>query len=289
MATKKAKAPTDPKYQALAEEAVRESGSRPDFGYSGGLPIGKTWGFTFAKHRDSGLLEQSNYEVIKKDLEERFSEDVQSEHFGHWAVGWIDELAVRMLDKKGKITAAGMAALEWQEKLADYPVADEEDYSERQTEATIENIMSEGRIDRDKAGEVYGWLWDNNERALQDSDDQGGYPYRDQIEKALRGLGYIQDEETGEWGNPPPPPPPYQDPSQLKLPGMGAKRPIHTSKLRNPSFPRLTHLIEEGVIVAKDGEYVGKDRDGEEVSIGTVGYETAAENYLQHHPTPNTW
>lgn len=220
MAKKKTET-ADPKYQEEAEQSVKETAGLRDFGYSGDLPLGKTWGFTFGRSRDSTLLEESNFEVVEKDLKERFPEDVETVHSSHWAVGWVDELAVRMLDDKGKVTPAGAAALEWKDGLSDYPVADDADYSKREYEATIQNIMSEGRIDEEMASDVFGWLWDNNQRAVENSDDTGGYPTSEQIEEALKGLGYTQDEETEEWKAPEKP---YDDPSQLKLPGMGTRK-----------------------------------------------------------------
>lgn len=289
----KAKQAVDPKYQKDAEQAVKETANRKYFAYSGDLPLGKTWAFTFGKSRDSELLEESNFDVVREDLEKRFPEDVENVHSSHWAVGWVDELAVRMLDGKGKVTPAGIAALEWQEKLEDYPVADEEEYNQRQYDASIENIMSEGRIDRAKAEEVFGWLWDFNQRALSDSDDQGSYPTREEIEEALSELGYNKDDDTEEWSKPPPPPPPYEDPSQLKLFGRGENggRAARIPKTRNVRelFPRLGKLIDQGTIVVKEGEYVGRTGDGSEVAIGTVGFESKAEEYLRHHPTPDTW
>ena len=290
MAKRKAVA-SDPEYQELAVQAVKDTEKIPNFSYSGDLPLGKTWAFVIGKHRDSGLLELSNYETVEKDLKERFPEDVEGVHSSHWAVGWVDELAVHMLDEKGKVTPAGVASIEWKEKLESYPVADEEDYNERQYEATIENIMSEGRIDRQMAEDVFGWLWDFDQDAIQDRDDQGGYPSKEQIENALNELGYEVDGETEEWKKPEPP---FEHPGQLKLFGVGnARHRIVTARLTQEEmkrwFPRLSSLLDQGLIEVKDREYVGKDRDGIEISIGTVGYEMAAEDYLKHHPTPDTW
>jgi hypothetical protein len=99
-------------YQKLAEQIVRESRSRPDFSYSGNLPIGVTWALTFARHRDSKSSEVRHYEAIRKSLEKRFPDDIQEERFNHWAVGWTEELAVRMLDEEGNVTGAGKAVID---------------------------------------------------------------------------------------------------------------------------------------------------------------------------------
>lgn len=197
-------------YQKLAEEAVKETAGLKDFSYSGEVDLGGTWAITFSVNRDSGILEQSNYATIKGDLEKRFPKDVSDERFNHWAVGWVDHLLVRMLDKQGKVTKAGIASLEWQERLESYPVVDEEDYSRMELEATFENIKFEGGLDEDTAQKVYDWLSEHESRELESSDDKGAYPSKEAIERALKGLGLMELEEDEE----PPPPMRYVDPPE---------------------------------------------------------------------------
>lgn len=201
-------------YQSGAETAVRETAGLKDFSYHGEVDLGNTWAITFSKNRDSGLIDQSNYDAIKADLEKRFPKDVSDERFSHFAVGWVDHLLVRMLDKNGKVTKAGKAALEWQERMDDYPVADDEDYSRRELEATLDNIKFEGSLDEGTAQKVYDWLSEHNARSLENRDDKGGYPSEDEIEEALKGLGLMEPEE----GEEPPPALRYVDPpEQLRL------------------------------------------------------------------------
>lgn len=187
----------DSSYQQEAEAAIKES-NPGDFIYAGEKDLGHTWAITFSKTRDSGITEQSNYDAIKGDLEERFPKDVSDEHFRHFAVGWIDHLLVRMLDKNGKVTKAGIAVLEWKDRLKDYPIADDEDYSEREYRATIDNIKFEGSLDQETAKVVYDWFRDADQRALENIDDKGGYPSKEKIETALKALGLLEeDEERG--------------------------------------------------------------------------------------------
>lgn len=187
----------------------------PDVAYHGDLPLGESWALTFGHSRDSDLLEESNWETILKDLEERFPNDVEAIRFGHWAVGWVEELAVRVLGKNGRVTKAALAALEWKEKLENYPVADEEDFSKREYEATIQNIMNEGSVTEKEAGQVFDWLWDHNQRSVDSQDGGGGYPKKEDIDEALEALGLRKpEEEEGDEDVEPPPPPPYNDPNQ---------------------------------------------------------------------------
>lgn len=203
-----------PDYQKLAEEAVKEAAQLTDFRYRGEVDLGRTWAITFSVNRNSDLLGQSNYKTIKEDLEERFPRDVSDEHFSHWVVGWVDHLLVRMLDKKGKVTKAGIAALEWRDRLERYPVADDEDYSDREFEATLENIKFEGSLDDETAQAVYDWFRENDQMALESVDNQGGYPSKKKIDTALKALGLMELEEDEEA----PPPMRYVDPpEQLKF------------------------------------------------------------------------
>lgn len=90
--------------------------------------FGATWyqyAAVYSQHRDSDSLERSNYRVILADLQKRFGDRVVTDtRCNHWAVGWVETIYVRTLCKP-----AMQAADAWLEKLADYPVADEEDWS----------------------------------------------------------------------------------------------------------------------------------------------------------------
>ena len=125
-----------------AHKLLAESRSLTDFAYSGDLPLGETWAFTLARHRDSDTLAESNWHVIETDMHERFRDDVEIVHCSHWVVGWIEHLAVRLLTEDGALTEAGHAILEWKEQLDGYPVADDDDFSAREHEALWENTPS---------------------------------------------------------------------------------------------------------------------------------------------------
>jgi len=148
----------------------------------------------YTHNRDSGLVAQSNADAIAKLLAE-FPNDVIEEHHSHWAVGWVDGYAIRVY-RRGVITKGFRAYCDILTRLDDYPLLDEEDYSKREYESTIENIKSES-YDSDRfappegwEGEVFSWLWDNNQGAVENRDDQGGYPTREEIHEALTALNY---------------------------------------------------------------------------------------------------
>lgn len=96
--------------------------------------IGSTWdGFYsagFGRSRDSGALERSNFEVAWKALQ-AVSENVQIVSENHWAVGWVEWIAIPADDY-----AALKAADEMVAAVDNYPALDDIDYFKReQTEA----------------------------------------------------------------------------------------------------------------------------------------------------------
>jgi len=161
------------------------------------------WAIHYTHHRDSGLLDQSNAEVIRKamlpftDTEEP---DVVFESHSHWAVGSIDGFSIRVF-RHGQITDAFTKYHKLVERMTNYPILDEADYSNREYEATVENIGSAAwklRHDYELPDgwqeEVYSWLSENRYSAIENSDDQGGYPSEDELTEAFEALGYEQLE-----------------------------------------------------------------------------------------------
>jgi hypothetical protein len=93
-------------------------GYAADAGWSGvGIgPVGE--------HRDSDALDASNFRVILDDLTARYPGAVERVEFGHWAVGWVAEIAHDT--GRPDVTAA---VAEWRERLDGYPVASDDDYA----------------------------------------------------------------------------------------------------------------------------------------------------------------
>lgn len=163
------------------------------------LDDAENWAVIYTHHRDSGLLDESNAAAIEAAMEpftEAGDPDVIAERHSHWACGWIDGFAIRAF-KDGKITDAFRKYQELADRLADYPILDEQDYSRREYEATFENLADAAwqlkhQFDLPSGwqGDVYSWLADNNDRAIENSDDQGGYPNEADLEEAFTALGY---------------------------------------------------------------------------------------------------
>lgn len=162
------------------------------------------WAVVYTHHRDSGLLAQSNARVVTKKLEpftDGEDPDVVTESHSHWAVGYIDGFSIRVF-KDGEITPAFQVWHELAERMENYPILDESDYSQREYHATLENIThAASRLKHEYTlpdgweGDVFSWFWDHNQRAVENRDDQGGYPSEDDLRAAFDALGYEPIED----------------------------------------------------------------------------------------------
>jgi hypothetical protein len=92
--------------------------------FAGTLPE-RGWGLLLARNRDSDFLTQSNWDAALAELGSE-SDDVEIVRIGHWACGWIEFLGVR------EDTEVYERAVEIRNALEDYPVLDEEDFSQRE-------------------------------------------------------------------------------------------------------------------------------------------------------------
>ena len=88
--------------------------------------------------RDSDCLEQSNFGTMLATLGGE-SETVIVVRESHWAVGWVEWIAVHEAD-----TVALAKADEQCARLANYPVLDEDDFGRREFEAQCETSESAG-------------------------------------------------------------------------------------------------------------------------------------------------
>lgn len=129
------------------EDYARQGLQRPD-NYARFTDLGQyeTHAPCFTLAINSGeILDESNYAVASAELapyldvnssgDDDAECDVYDARSSHWAVGPIDQLFVRAYAADGSFTDAWRVACEMLSALKDYPVLDESDYSERETEA----------------------------------------------------------------------------------------------------------------------------------------------------------
>jgi len=125
-----------------AAEHLAENAWKHPRDYGGFSPDGDY--LVLSRNRDSDLLSESNWDYACRALgaeaydggSEYFSERPAVYHWraGHWACGWVEYLMVRADADESVLTAAGDIVC----SLADYPVLDESDYSDRECEAVNE-------------------------------------------------------------------------------------------------------------------------------------------------------
>lgn len=186
-----------------AQYILHSSRNIPNHAYFGDLPIGETWAFSgvVSLSRDSRLLETSNWQVVTHDLMTRFPGQCEIVHESHWLVGWVDSLAIHVQNDTGELMPIVYAAFDWIAKLDDYPVADEEHYSGLVYAAQIESIentyglhLRATHVPKSWAYRVFSWLWDNDQDACENTDDEG-YVDEDSVIRACYHLGYLARRE----------------------------------------------------------------------------------------------
>ena len=142
--------------------------------------FGKHWHGWFvglSQHRDSDALDRSNFRAALEALSGE-SETVQVVREGHWAVGWIEWIAI-----EGSDLQALRTQYEIEGSLQHYPVLDEMDFSEEEAE---------------EANEVWMNCYDERERIeyVRDNPDQFYFSSWSDLRNVIRGeyfTGYASE------------------------------------------------------------------------------------------------
>jgi len=114
-----------------------------------GLPDRQNWFVApVCRTRDSGPLDQSNFESLTRDLEGngvKENDGFEIYRFGHWGPGWFEVVLIDPANEKAVAIAASA-----EDALENYPILDESDYSERQWNEAMEaweNLSMRERIE----------------------------------------------------------------------------------------------------------------------------------------------
>ena len=182
-------------FESMAKEAAGNWQKFESFGWHDAPEDGENWTVVYTHNRDSDLLAESNASAIEATMKEFDEETVIPQRHGHWACGWVEGYAIKVRGTDGTITPAFKAWCELEAALESYPVLDDENYSKREYEASIENIRDIGRCSGDDAAKVYMWLWDNEQRETDPVDGGGAYPSEASVKRALSALGLVEKEE----------------------------------------------------------------------------------------------
>ena len=185
----------------ITQKDIADALRRPSsFGYGGDNDkMFVTWSLgPVIETRDSDILAQSNAAALTKHLESipEIGEDWTITECSHWACGWVRHLSFRVLDDDGQPSLVFKVIRGWFDALSDYPVADEEDFSRREYEATLQGIKDNGAHVKDGAPEnwpqkVFSWFWDGDQEVVSN----GNYPDYNQLKECLKALGLLEEEE----------------------------------------------------------------------------------------------
>ncbi len=185
------------KLETLAEKLANNHARFDSFVWFERPENSENWALIYTSNRDSGIVDQSNEVVINAALKP-FSEgdepDVVLCRNSHWAVGYVDGFALRVRKDNGEITEAFRAYAELFARMENYPVLDEDDYSNREYNSALEAIQQEApELISEHDGwltSVFEWLYENEQTEVENSDDRGACPSRAAICRALEALKY---------------------------------------------------------------------------------------------------
>lgn len=110
------------------------------------------------QNRDSDALERSNFQSALKRLGGE-SETIFIVRAGHWAVGWIEWIAIHKSDESAQKTQYDIEGA-----LANYPVLNEDHFSELETE---------------EANEVWSNCYDESERVKYIRENSSQFEFHD--------------------------------------------------------------------------------------------------------------
>jgi len=134
------------------------------------------WLVTFSRNRDSDILDESNFDAALKTLGGE-SETVEIVRFGHWACGWVEHIFVH------PSRAATVAAIEKQ--IDDYPVLDEDDFGNRESEAAYAAWLDYGCREFAEVMQSEFDLMDSTRELLMRSPDMTLYTFENSAPYAL--------------------------------------------------------------------------------------------------------
>lgn len=84
----------------------------------------------YTDNRDSDSIDRANAIVIREAMRPFIGRTVIEQSHSHWACGSINGYAIRVYDRRGRITKAFRTWVELQQRMEDYPALDEGKLSE---------------------------------------------------------------------------------------------------------------------------------------------------------------
>lgn len=168
------------------------------------------WGIWYYSNRDSSLLEQANGDYIEnhwyKEHEFNKSDNIRLERHNHWAVGYVDGLSIKVYKDDTKVEYTDEFELFYNEiihPLQDYPVLNDEIYSQLEYDTLTENIRQCLQFDckfdlidnlpDEYLENIQNMLWDKYNEDCENLDNHWLMP--EHLQDICTQLGYIENKD----------------------------------------------------------------------------------------------
>lgn len=192
-------------------ELARRALEIPSDYYSSNDDEGITEGRSgFSTHRDADIYTRANWQDATEHFLEKYPDEAHIQRSSHWAVGWCEELIVRIvIDPDAELTEDNITdvfkeCMEWMEVVLDEGYLDESTVSDLEYEEQLEDMLGwdcpswfsvpEGMTKEDAAVEASSFLRDWDE--YPESGDNYNLFSREQIHMAYFLLGYFDEKDV---------------------------------------------------------------------------------------------
>ncbi len=160
------------------------------------------WTLIPIQSRDASLLEKSNASVIRQEFKTFLGEDCFHLRCSSTLFGWIDEIAIRVVDAAGRPTEPFRKVLELSGRMESYHILDETLYCQMQTDESIANIDSScfGLIVDNPPPDIYEIIYLKfcNNPDISETEDGVMRPTKEQMIPILKELGVLDPEMEDE-------------------------------------------------------------------------------------------
>lgn len=160
------------------------------------------YGVYYLDHKCSDVTAICNSNVILKRLS-KFNPNVIKHTFAHYGVGWINAIAVRVYEEDGKeFTKAFIELHKIINDVLNRKILDIDEYNKMLVDVTVANIeymaedlsLLKNDVPKRWPHEAFNWFIKNNQRSIENQDDRGGWPTKEELVICLMELGYLDPE-----------------------------------------------------------------------------------------------
>jgi cation diffusion facilitator CzcD-associated flavoprotein CzcO len=156
------------------------------------------WTLIPIQSRDAALLEKCNAQVVRNEFKPYLGEDCYEIRCSSTLFGWIDEIAVKVIDAAGNPTEAFRKALELSGRLEADHILDETLYCKMQTDESIANIEKActGLVVDNPPPDTYEIIYLRfcNDPKISETEDGIMHPDEDDVKPILKEMALLDPE-----------------------------------------------------------------------------------------------